>query len=120
MAIARHPRNRRIAFGRGWQVPMEHGNMSAPRPEAMPDQTESRVLIREFLAKNFLLSSEEFPYADSVSLLEEGVVDSTGVLELIQFLESTFDIEVEDSEAVPDNLDSVHSLLTFVTRKQAG
>ncbi len=84
----------------------------------MPNQTEFRAVIREFLAKNFLLSSEEFPYSDSVSLLEEGVVDSTGVLELIQFLEATFDIEVSDSEAVPDNLDSVARLFSYVTRKQ--
>ena len=80
---------------------------------------EARSLIRRFLAENFLLSDEEFPYPDDASLLENGVVDSTGVLELIQFLESTFRIEIADKEAVPGNLDSVQNLLTFLAGKGA-
>ena len=85
----------------------------------MENRPDPRVLIRQFLAENFLLSDEEFPHADDASLLENGVVDSTGVLELIQFLESTFGIEIRDSEAVPANLDSVRSMLAFLATKTA-
>ena len=79
--------------------------------------TEPRHQIRQFLARNFLLSDEEFPFDDGSSLIGEGVVDSTGVLELIQFLEGTFGIAIADAEAVPQNLDSVRQILDFLGRK---
>jgi acyl carrier protein len=79
---------------------------------------DSRTQLRKFLARNFLLSDQEFPLADGESLRENGIVDSTGVLELIEFLESTFHIQIEDAEAVPQNLDSVRDLVAFVARKQ--
>lgn len=82
------------------------------------DQTpDRRERLREFLAGNFLLSDAPFPYPDNASLLGEGVVDSTGVLELIQFLEEAFGVRVADAEAVPRNLDSVQAILAFVDRK---
>lgn len=65
-----------------------------------------------------MLMSGEFPYSDSTLLLERGVVDSTGVLELIRFLEEEFGIEISDAEAVPANLDSVERLVAFVASKQ--
>jgi acyl carrier protein len=73
--------------------------------------------VRRFLARTFLLS-DEFPLADDESLRESGVVDSTGVLELITFVEETFAIQIEDAEAVPQNLDTVANLVAFVARKQ--
>ncbi len=79
---------------------------------------DSRAKLRQFLARTFLLSDQEFPLADTESLRENGVVDSTGVLELITWLETTFCIQIEDAEAVPKNLDSVASLVAFVARKQ--
>jgi acyl carrier protein len=66
-----------------------------------------------------LLTDGDFPMADDVSLLEAGVVDSTGVLELIMFLEESFGVEVTDAEAVPANLDSVANIVAFVRRKSA-
>lgn len=75
--------------------------------------------IRQFLGQTFLLTDGEFPLSDTQSLLAEGVVDSTGVLELIMFLEESFAIEVGDAEAVPDNLDSVARIVAFVQSKTA-
>tara|TARA_R110002074_G_scaffold397904_1_gene588945 strand:+ start:182 stop:421 length:240 start_codon:yes stop_codon:yes gene_type:complete len=70
------------------------------------------------LGQTFLLTDGDFPMSDTVSLLEAGVVDSTGVLELIMFLEESFEIEVADAEALPTNLDSVAQIVAFVQRKR--
>lgn len=83
----------------------------------MNTRADRRAQLRRFLAQNFLLSDAEFPFADDASLLEEGVVDSTGVLELILFLDETFGVHVDDEEAVPQNLDSVARILDYVERK---
>jgi acyl carrier protein len=58
--------------------------------------------------------------ADEDSLLDKGIVDSTGVLELIGFLEENYDIQIEDEELIPDNLDSVVKLVNFINRKKSG
>ena len=75
--------------------------------------------IKEFIVQNFLFGQvDEFPGADA-SLMAAGVIDSTGVLELVVFLESRFEICVEDAELVPSNLDSVTQLAEYVQRKQS-
>ncbi len=73
--------------------------------------------IRRYLAENFLFSDNGFQFDDEASFLEEGIVDSTGVLELILFAEETFGIQVEDDEVVPENFDSVRSLADYIRRK---
>lgn len=78
---------------------------------------DRRHVLRSFLASSFLLSEEPFPYDDDKSLMEHGVVDSTGVLELILFLEERFGVHVDDHEATPRNLDSVARILAFVRAK---
>ncbi len=78
-----------------------------------------REQIRQFIAHNFMFADNVDGLADDASLLEEGIVDSTGVLELVGFIEETFDLHVEDDEIVPDHLDSVDRLAEFVRRKQA-
>ncbi len=88
------------------------------------DQTGSihpmqpREQIREFILKNYLFSTDEAALADEVSLMKAGIVDSTGVLELIAFLQERFGIEVADEEMIPENLDSVRSIVAFVARKR--
>jgi acyl carrier protein len=77
---------------------------------------ETRERVRTFLAENFLLSSG-FDLGDDASLLESGVVDSTGVLELIAFVEEAFQIEVRDEEVVPEHFDSVERIATYVESK---
>lgn len=71
--------------------------------------------VRQFVIHNFLFG--EGDVADDESLLESGIIDSTGVLELVGFLEEKFAISVEDDELVPGNLDSVHCVTHFVERK---
>ncbi len=78
---------------------------------------ETRQQVRQFLAENFLLSSDSFDMADDVSLLENGVVDSTGVLELISFVEETFGVQIRDEEIVPDNFDSVDRIVAYINDK---
>ena len=73
--------------------------------------------VREFVTSNFFVS-DAASLTDSASLLDLVVVDSTGVLEIIAFLESTFGLTVEDDEIVPANLDSIDLIAGFVGRKQ--
>ena len=75
--------------------------------------------LRSFLAENFLLGEEFRGLPGSASLIEAGIIDSTGVLELVGFLEEAFEIEITDSELVPENLDSIAKLEAYVTRKKA-
>jgi acyl carrier protein len=72
--------------------------------------------IREFITDNFLFG-EEANLSNDDSLLEHGIIDSTGVLELVAFLEDRYEIQIPDSELVPTNLDSVNCLVQFVNRK---
>jgi acyl carrier protein len=73
--------------------------------------------IRDYIAKNLIFSSNGFSYMDTTSFLEEGIVDSQGVMELVLFVEDTFHISVEDREITPDNFDSVSNLANYIRRK---
>lgn len=77
-----------------------------------------RRQVRQFILANYLFSDDEGKLADSASLMENGVMDSTGILELIMFLEETFGVRVSEEEMVPGNLDSVDNICAFVERKQ--
>ena len=79
--------------------------------------TESQ--IKDYIAKNLLFSSDGFGYPDDASFLEEGIVDSQGVMELVLFVEETFKVNVDDSEIIPDNFDSVSQLSAYIQRKQS-
>lgn len=80
--------------------------------------SEPMHVIRAFVVENFLFG-EAGALTDDASLLDEGVIDSTGVLELVAFLEEEYEISVEDSELVPENLDSIAAIGAYVVRKQA-
>ena len=75
--------------------------------------------IRSYIVETFLFGQDP-GLKSGDSLLEKGIIDSTGVLELVAFLEPTFGIKVEMDELVPENLDSLAALTGFVTRKAAG
>ena len=75
--------------------------------------------IRRFLADNFPLVDAASVDADC-SLVEAGVIDSTGVLELVDYVEATFSIRVSDEELVPENFDSIAALVGFLARKSDG
>jgi acyl carrier protein len=74
--------------------------------------------IRNFIIENFLFG-DPGDFSDADSLLEKGIIDSTGVLELVAFLEKTYGIKVADEELVPENLDSVSNVVQYLSRKQA-
>lgn len=74
--------------------------------------------VRKFVIDNFLFGDSSM-LQDNKSFLETGVVDSTGMLELIMFLENTYRIKVEPEEMIPENLDSVNRVAEFVQRKKA-
>ena len=73
--------------------------------------------VREYVIENFLVGDEEAGFSDEQSFLETGLIDSTGILEVIFFLEEQFDLEIDDEEMVPENLDSVASIGRFVLSK---
>jgi len=72
--------------------------------------------IRRFVVENFLPSVGLETFADEDSFMERGIIDSTGVLELLEFLEGSFGIKIEDEEVIPDNLDSLNNLAAFIQR----
>jgi acyl carrier protein len=78
-----------------------------------------RDKIKSFIIDYFVKDSG-LVLDDDLSFLEKGIIDSTGVMELVSFLETTFDIRLEDEEIIPDNFDSVNRLVNFVQQKLNG
>ncbi len=74
--------------------------------------------IRDFVLSNFYVA-DATALRDDASLLDQGIIDSTGVLEVVGFLEESFGIQVKDEEIVPENLDSVACIHEYVSRKLA-
>lgn len=72
--------------------------------------------IATFIAEDFLFREELEDLSTSDSLLDHGIIDSTGVLELVAFLEETFGLAVADADIVPENLDSIDAITAFVAR----
>ena len=75
--------------------------------------------VREFIVNNFLFGQDGAELTDDASLLEQGIIDSTGVLELVSFLEGGYQLKIDDEELIPENLDSIRNLARFVRRKSA-
>lgn len=73
--------------------------------------------IKEFIISNFLFGQEGSGIAADQSFLESGIIDSTGLLELVAFIEQKYGISVGDRELVPENLDSLNNISQFVARK---
>ncbi|MFP4164487.1 MAG: acyl carrier protein [Chitinispirillaceae bacterium] len=84
----------------------------------MSNITEVKSAVIDFIHKNFLMGTDSIKFSDDDSFLEKGIVDSTGVLEMVNFIQSNFGIKVEDTELVPENLDSVNNITTFVNKKR--
>jgi acyl carrier protein len=76
--------------------------------------------VREYVIESFLLGEEEGELSDDDSFLETGLIDSTGILELIEFLEERYEIGIEDEEMIPENLDSIDRVAQFVRAKIDG
>jgi acyl carrier protein len=84
----------------------------------MHQEAQLRSEIRQFVQNDLLMGDASAMLGDDESLLETGTIDSTGVLEVVMFLEQTFGMKVHDREMLPENLDSVDRLVQFVLRKQ--
>ncbi len=74
--------------------------------------------LRQYILENFLFSDNPDDLGDDDSFMEKEIIDSTGVLELIEFLEEETGIQVADEEMIPENLDSVNRIVQFVETKQ--
>jgi acyl carrier protein len=74
--------------------------------------------IRTFVVETFLFGQDS-GLTDETSFLEQGIVDSTGVLELVAHLEKTYNLKVKDEELTPDNLDSINSIASFLEKKRS-
>jgi acyl carrier protein len=75
--------------------------------------------VRKFIEDNFLFREDRLGIGDGESLIDAGLIDSTGVLELVAFLEGEFGLRMADAEIVPENLDSIRAIVAFVEGKHA-
>ncbi|WP_456377104.1 acyl carrier protein [Thiolapillus sp.] len=74
--------------------------------------------IRAFILENYLFTDDQSELKNDDSFLDQGILDSTGILEIIFFIEDEFQIKIKDEEMVPDNLDSVDKIVAFIQRKK--
>jgi len=79
--------------------------------------SDIKAIMREFFRNNFLYSSDIDSISDDTSFMNEGIIDSTGVLELLDFIEERFGIDIENGEVIPENLDSFNNIERFLRTK---
>lgn len=77
----------------------------------------AELTIKNFIIENFIIDESTATLDNDQSFLESGIIDSTGILELVSFLEEHYTIKIEDEELIPGNLDSVNNVITFINRK---
>ena len=75
--------------------------------------------MRNYILENYLFTDDQSALSSSDSFMEKGIIDSTGILEVIYFLEDELGVMVEDEEMIPENLDSVDNIVAFVNKKKA-
>lgn len=100
-------------------LPLFRGQRGAQEENIISYRDDPTVTIRTYIVENFLFSDDE-GLDDDVSLLETGIIDSTGALELVVFLEEMFGFDVPDADLIPENLDSISALARYVQRKTVG
>lgn len=79
--------------------------------------SDIQAKIMDFIKENFIMGRSETTLDVEESLIESGIMDSTGVLELVEFLESTFSIQIDDEELIPENLESIKNIVEFLKTK---
>ncbi len=84
----------------------------------LENDTDLQLSIIDFVNRNFLMNSDAVKYSNADSFMERGIIDSTGVLELVNFIQQTFMITVNDEDLTPENLDSVNNLVSYIKRKK--
>lgn len=82
------------------------------------NQKDIKSTLREYIVENFLPFSGVDSFEDDDSFMENGIIDSTGVLEILEFLEEKFKITVDDEEVIPENLDSLDKMTSFIYGKK--
>ena len=78
--------------------------------------SDVRRKVRAFIVENFLFGNED-GLKDDTSFLDEGIIDSTGILEMVSYLEEEFGIDVEDDELIPENLNSINNVVAYLEKK---
>jgi len=99
---------------KGWAYEERTRKTYTERVESMSDIIKGKV--RAFIVENFLFGKDD-NLNDDTSFLDEGIIDSTGILELVSFIEEEFSISVEDEDLVPENLDSINNAVAYVDKK---
>jgi acyl carrier protein len=84
------------------------------------DKDQILARLRGFVEENFLYMRPDFELKNDQSLMGNGIVDSMGVMEMIQFLEEEFGVEVSDEEITEDNLGSLDAVTGFVVKRGSG
>jgi len=80
---------------------------------------EIKKEIHSYIEENVLFNSDYNSISDDDSFMENAIIDSTGILELVSFIEGKFDFKVDDEDLVPDNFDSVNNLVSYIEKKIA-
>jgi len=75
------------------------------------------MIMKNFIIENFQLNKSNKEFLDTDSFLNKGIIDSTGILELLEFIENKFDIIIENEEVIPQNLDSLNNIEKFILSK---
>ena len=83
----------------------------------MTETAPIEATLRQHLAREILFTGQIYPHSDDASFLENGIVDSMGVMQLVMFVEERFSVSVDDAHIVPDNFDSVARLAAYIRRK---
>ena len=78
---------------------------------------DTKKQLRDYIVENFLFGDTETEFTDNDSFMEKGIIDSTGILEVITYIEENYEIKIEDDELIPENLDSISNIVNFIDRK---
>ncbi len=78
----------------------------------------SEGILRQFILENYLFTDDEGELSNDDSFLDLGIIDSTGIMEVVLFVEQQFGFEVDDEDLLPENLDTISNLVAFVAAKQ--
>ncbi len=81
---------------------------------------EIEAQVRKYILENFMYSDDQSRLTSELSLIDNGIVDSTGVLELVGFIEETFGFKVDDADLVPENFDSLAKMTAYIQRRRSG
>lgn len=80
------------------------------------NMSDYAATVKEFIVSNFLFGADDGSLGEDDSFLESGIIDSTGIMEVVAWVEETFDFKVRDEDLLPENFDSVRRLVTYISK----